>query len=294
MCGIFGAIGKYDVNDFKLLAVSNITRGDESSGILTKDFKTLRVLKNNKDIKDLISENIKMFSAKHDYILGHTRLATHGGITKENAHPFENGNIIGAHNGTVWNFMHLKEKYKLTMDVDSEMIFWLINNFGIDKALDELSGQICIWFVDKRNSDIVHILKHGGELSIYLSDGKIYFSSNIFDLKLVKSRDGYITNLKEDSLYSIDTKSVKFSKRKVKFSAAYTPCYYYGRNYADDEYYGVVEKRYPIYENIEKKSDKRKREYLCQSCGEVYTFEEIEKNNGHCLNCHVFDDFWTF
>src|SRR4029077_386684 len=75
--------------------------------------------------------------ASTQIMFGHTRAATMGATTIKNTHPFVVGDVIGVHNGMVYNHYNLKKKYNRDYDVDSQHIFAHINA-GLD--LEELDG----------------------------------------------------------------------------------------------------------------------------------------------------------
>lgn len=85
-------------------------------------------------------------------LLGHTRSATHGDRAKDEcAHPFRYGSVVGAHNGIIYNFRELAEKYKLTVpQVDSEIAFDLLSrdkSNDYEDSLQQLNGYFALtWF----------------------------------------------------------------------------------------------------------------------------------------------------
>ena len=91
---------------------------------------------------------------KKKMFLGHTRNSSVGGITIKNAHPFEIGRITGAHNGRVANFWELKREFAEkdksvdSFDVDSQIIFYMLDKFG-PKSLSRIEGKVACWWIDK-------------------------------------------------------------------------------------------------------------------------------------------------
>src|SRR3990167_10396999 len=112
MCGIIGYIGKKEAYDILLNGLKRLEyRGYDSAGIGIIDSKTGRIAV-NKAVGRV--EKLKGKNIKGTIGLGHTRWATHGKPTIENAHPHLNcsGNIAIVHNGIIENYLELKDRLK--------------------------------------------------------------------------------------------------------------------------------------------------------------------------------------
>jgi uncharacterized protein YeeX (DUF496 family) len=165
MCGLLG----YDLRNANLskeqraimaavLSIGNDHRGGDSYGYYNF-MKTVRGL------GDLADHAIDMFRNK--FVMAHTRKATQGSVSVENAHPFEVGKIIGAHNGIISNHVMLNNKYKRECVVDSQHIFHHLNE---DKELNDIHGYGVITWIDKTiNKHRVYLCKlgAGGDLAIF-------------------------------------------------------------------------------------------------------------------------------
>jgi len=130
MCGIFGYNFKEGtISDGRRailgnnLARLNDKRGGHSWGVCSIDGNTTDI---NRGLGDMADHAWHLADAK--FVMAHTRYATIGAKTVENAHPFEIGNIIGAHNGGVTNHYELDKKYKRTTTVDSQHLFYHLND----------------------------------------------------------------------------------------------------------------------------------------------------------------------
>ena len=130
--------------------------------------------------------------------IGHTRFKTHGEIVARNQHPFHYGNVTGAHNGVVHNYLEVGEKYNLPeTEVDSQMIFQLLNKTQNNKKLGEFSNTLATLFTKedgqlyayrKGNPLWVGILKSGdGKIGLYFSSLPLILKecglTNLFQLK---------------------------------------------------------------------------------------------------------------
>lgn len=193
MCGIFGTVKAHHSHN-RMLTIFNEDRGSDSVGIL---FDGNRVRCDRAATKAIMDRGLtdRVFMA--DVFLGHTRSKTHGAALKRNAHPFRYGNIVGAHNGVVSNFFALKFDYKAKfpdrerefkdMDVDSQIIFWLLNEKGTD-GLKELDCYAAIWWQDLRQPDKFFTWTWGNQYAVCENvigeDPVLAFSSDPDHLKL--------------------------------------------------------------------------------------------------------------
>ena len=133
MCGIFGYVGPHNPVPIIMGGLKSLEyRGYDSAGIAVVENGKLRVVRSSgklKNLEDLIER--EPFTGK--FGIGHTRWATHGRPTEENAHPHRDckGRIVVAHNGIIENYVALKrsliaEGHKFTTETDTEVIAHLI------------------------------------------------------------------------------------------------------------------------------------------------------------------------
>ena len=162
MCGIIGFTGRLEAQKILTEGLAALEyRGYDSAGIAYfKDTGKISIRKTVGKVKDLLAicddENNSTCG------IGHTRWATHGGVTNANAHPHKVGNVALIHNGIIENYHEIVNKYDLTdsliSETDTEVAAALINKLydgdpkaTIKKAVAELQGSFafCIMFNDQ-------------------------------------------------------------------------------------------------------------------------------------------------
>src|SRR5512141_2892000 len=142
MCGIVGYVGKKRVVPVILDGLRRLEyRGYDSAGIAVCGTGTgLEIRRAEGKLRNL-EEVIRQKPLDGTYGIGHTRWATHGRPTEENAHPHRDctGNIVVVHNGIVENYLSLKKKlteegHKFTTETDTEIIAHLVEKYSAPSA----------------------------------------------------------------------------------------------------------------------------------------------------------------
>lgn len=215
MCGVFGGIKNIDYNIIKLLGVLNESRGTDASGLF--DLKSY--VKHDNTFRNLIlNDDLELLLNFDSYVVGHTRLSTHGKNCKKNAHPFIHGKIIGVHNGIIRNFETLKYRYgQLDLECDSEILFYLLNEKGIE-GLKEVVGYYTIIWADRTKPDKLFFLVHECMLSYYRDKkaGYMYFCSDGDDLETALDCGTDYQDALPNTLYEVDINTLRMTLTKIR------------------------------------------------------------------------------
>ena len=191
MCGIVGYIGNKTAQNVLLSGLKRLEyRGYDSAGIATLDDNDEAHIARS---VGKISELEQVLSAKpHEghVGIGHTRWATHGGVTVTNAHPHHVGNIYLVHNGIIENYKELKaklSKYEFKSDTDTEVLAALIDSYYTDKvslkdavakALKAIRGTYGIAVFSPKEPDNIVVARLGSPLIIGLGKDEIIIASD--------------------------------------------------------------------------------------------------------------------
>ena len=191
MCGIVGYVGNKTAQNVLLSGLKRLEyRGYDSAGIATLDDEKVPHIARS---VGKISELEQVLSAKpHEGHLGigHTRWATHGGVTVTNAHPHHVGNIYLVHNGIIENYKELKEKlssYTFASDTDTEVLAALIDsNYkegttlkdAVAKSLKEVRGTYGIAVFSPEEPDTIVVARLGSPLIIGLGKDETIIASD--------------------------------------------------------------------------------------------------------------------
>ena len=220
MCGIVGYIGDGDAVNILLESLRKLEyRGYDSAGmaIIDKEGKA-RIFKIEGEISEL--ESIIPGISSHVGI-GHTRWATHGRPTTQNAHPHCSGNISVVHNGIIENYQELKselisEGFVFISDTDTEVLAHLINKYYIDDlglavgtALGHVRGSYAIGVLNNEHPDELIAARKDSPLIIGMGKDENFIASDIPAILKYTNRIIYIDNLelisvKQDSVRVFD------------------------------------------------------------------------------------------
>jgi glutamine---fructose-6-phosphate transaminase (isomerizing) len=195
MCGIVGYIGPKRVVPLILDGLRRLEyRGYDSAGIaVVGDNGKMEIRRAPGKLRNL-EESIHKTPIDGVYGIGHTRWATHGRPTEENAHPHRDctGEIVVVHNGIIENYMELKnqliaEGHKFVTQTDTEIIAHLLEKFSKDSSLDQavrkavkvMGGQYALVAVSTRDPQKIVAARLGPPIVVGLGENEFFVASDI-------------------------------------------------------------------------------------------------------------------
>ena len=186
MCGIVGVVGNRNATDILMQGLEKLEyRGYDSAGIFVTTGKTSSLIKSVGRIADLHAKiGIDVAGTAG---IGHTRWATHGKPSENNAHPHtsQTGRFVLVHNGVIENYLDIKNTYLAGHDfkgqTDTEIAVHLIGKFAEEeglsvleafkKALHIIRGSYAFALVDSQDADVIYVAKNKSPLLVGLGDG---------------------------------------------------------------------------------------------------------------------------
>ena len=196
MCGIIGILAQTPVADSLLSALARLEyRGYDSAGIATLERGVIvrrRAKGKLQNLRELVAEQPLHGTSG----IGHSRWATHGKPTVENAHPHVAGRVAVVHNGIIENFKELREELlakgvNFESDTDTECIAHLCNGYlqqsetpkdAVQKTLARLRGAYALAFLFEGEDDLLICARAGSPLAIATGENAAYLGSDALAL----------------------------------------------------------------------------------------------------------------
>ncbi len=194
MCGIVGYIGPKKVVPVVIEGLRKLEyRGYDSAGIAVVNGTKLEVRRAPGKLRNL-EEVLRKSPIEGTYGIGHTRWATHGRPTEENAHPHRDctGQIVVVHNGIIENYLELKEQlqregHKFATETDTEIVAHLVEKNSknapleeaVRRSLKELRGIYSLVFMSAKDPHKIVAARMGPPSVIGLGDGEFFVASDI-------------------------------------------------------------------------------------------------------------------
>lgn len=196
MCGIVGILGRAPVAEQLVDSLKRLEyRGYDSAGVATLEGDHLDRRRAEGKLKNLEAK-LKAEPLMGLSGIGHTRWATHGKPTENNAHPHAADNVTVVHNGIIENFRELrlmleKQGAKFSSETDTEVVAHLVDSYilkgaspqeAVKAALPQLRGAFALAFLFKGHGDLMIGARKGSPLAIGHGDGEMYLGSDAIAL----------------------------------------------------------------------------------------------------------------
>src|SRR3981081_208354 len=196
MCGIVGILGRGPVAEQLVDSLKRLEyRGYDSAGVATLESDRPRSPRAERKLKNLETRLRAEPLAGHTGI-GHTRWATHGKPTENNAHPHATARVAVVHNGIIENFRELREALQkkgtvFKTETDTEIVLHLVDDllgqgFGpvdaVKAAWSQLRGALALGFICAGEDDLMIGARNGPPLAVGYGDGEMYLGSDAIAL----------------------------------------------------------------------------------------------------------------
>ena len=235
MCGIVGFTGEHQAAPILLDGLAKLEyRGYDSAGIAVRDGDAdVEVIKAKGRLKVLAEKTNDGETVKGTCGIGHTRWATHGEPSENNAHPHksDDGNVIAVHNGIIENYQELKDKlvrkgYTFYSETDTEVAVKLVDYYykkyegtpvdAINHALVRIRGSYALAMMFKDYPEEIYVARKDSPMILGVANGESYIGSDVPAI-LKYTRDVYfleneeIVKLTRDGLhfYNIDEEELE-------------------------------------------------------------------------------------
>lgn len=243
MCGIVGFTGKRQAAPILLEGLSKLEyRGYDSAGVAVRDGDGKTEIVKAKGRLRILEEKTDSGNAlKGCCGIGHTRWATHGEPSEENAHPHtsDDMNVVGVHNGIIENYLEIKEKllkngYSFHSQTDTEILIKLVDYYykkykagpvdAISKAMVRVRGSYALAVMFKDYPGEIYAARKDSPMVIGTADGESYLGSDVPAILKYTRSVYYIGNLEIARLtagnaefYNIDGDPIEKESVEIKW-----------------------------------------------------------------------------
>ena len=193
MCGIVGYVGNEEVAPILMDGLKRLEyRGYDSAGVAIHEGGEITVRRAVGKLRNL-DKALKERPVGGTVGVGHTRWATHGGVTEANAHPHRIGDVALVHNGIIENHLSLRARLaergaEILSDTDTEIVAHLIDQQvreghaleeAVRRALREVHGAYALAVISRKEPERVVVAKSASPLVIGLGEGESFAGSDI-------------------------------------------------------------------------------------------------------------------
>ena len=242
MCGIIGFSGRLDAKKIIIDGLTSLEyRGYDSCGVcLVDENKLFHIEKATGKVSELTPKVYENIKGVCNVGMGHTRWATHGGVTEKNAHPHHAGIVNLIHNGIIENYAELCEQYKLNDSLlsgtDTEIVANILNEIykknnsdplkSIKKLTKIIKGTFSFLIMFEDRPDEIYALKHVSPLVCGVSDAGSFIASDITALipytkyfSVVEENTIICANKTSIRAYLLNTlKEIELKKEEITWS----------------------------------------------------------------------------
>lgn len=245
MCGIVGYVGKEQAAPILLNGLAKLEyRGYDSAGLAVRDGESpVEVVKAKGRLKALEEKTNNGLAIKGTCGIGHTRWATHGESSENNAHPHisDDYNVVGVHNGIIENYQELRDKlvkngYEFYSSTDTEVAIKLIDYYykkyehtpvdAINHAMVRIRGSYAFAIMFKEYPDEIYVARKDSPMILGVSDGNCYVGSDVPAILNYTRNVYYIGNMEIGRLadgnitfYNLDGDEIEKELVEIKWDA---------------------------------------------------------------------------
>ena len=236
MCGIVGFTGKQSAAPILLDGLKKLEyRGYDSAGIAVMDQAQIDVVKVTGRIANLCEKTKDGEAVPGTCGIGHTRWATHGAPTEENAHPHlsNDGRFAVVHNGIIENYIALREElikdgYHFESETDTEVIVHLIEMYyegdmreALIRATNRLRGSYALGVICTEEPGKIYAVREASPLILGVGVGENFFASDVTALvnytrNVIYLEDGEFAELTEESVRIFDVLGKTIDKKVTR------------------------------------------------------------------------------
>ncbi|MGO5166200.1 MULTISPECIES: glutamine--fructose-6-phosphate transaminase (isomerizing) [unclassified Candidatus Paralachnospira] len=245
MCGIVGFTGDHQATPILLEALSKLEyRGYDSAGIAVRDGEEpVEVIKAKGRLKVLEEKTNDGKSVRGTCGIGHTRWATHGEPSENNAHPHisDDGNVVAVHNGIIENYQELKDKllrkgYSFYSETDTEVAVKLVDYYykkyegtpvdAINHSMVRIRGSYAMALMFKDYPDEIYVARKDSPMILGVAGGESYIASDVPAILKYTRNVYYIGNLEmarvrkgEITFYNLNGDEIEKELKTIEWNA---------------------------------------------------------------------------
>ena len=245
MCGIVGFTGNKQAAPILLDGLSKLEyRGYDSAGIAVRDGdRDVDIIKAKGRLKILAEKTNDGKAVIGSCGIGHTRWATHGEPSENNAHPHrsDDGNVVAVHNGIIENYQELKEKlvrkgYAFYSDTDTEVAVKLVDYYykkyegtpvdAINHAMVRIRGSYALAVMFNEYPEEIYVARKDSPMILGIEDGESYIASDVPAILKYTRNVYYIGNMEmarvrkgEITFYNLDGDEIEKELKTIDWNA---------------------------------------------------------------------------